>query len=182
MFSCWMGIFSKLSVLLHALSALFFEGFPQLSSLKPPVSCGISLACRPGCVGFVQILNVNLAQEPCIDYFWLVFHSQAILHFSLLLFYFLHSSSCRLRHCFQEGLELGMNMLKNTVMLVSGITALAYLHSYLHLHEHLWFFLSCQVREQKVAPLLLYHTILLWNPGAATISSIKEHWEKDDTD
>lgn len=97
--------------------------------------------------GFCANIKCKLSKEPCIDYFWLVFHSQAILHFWLLLFYFLHSSSCRLRHCFQEGLELGMNMLKNTVMLVSGIAALAYLHSYLHLHEHLWFFLSCQVRE-----------------------------------
>lgn len=69
------------------LSALFFEGFPQLSSLKTPVFCGISFACRPRCVGFVQILNVDLAQEPCIDYFWLVLHSQAIFTFSPLLFF-----------------------------------------------------------------------------------------------
>lgn len=125
------------------LSALFFEDFPQLSSLKTPVFCGISFACRPSCVGFVQILNVDLAQEPCIDYFWLVLHSQAIFTFSPLLFYFLCSSSCRLRHCFQEGLELGVNMLESTVMLVSGTTALAYLHSY----GYPWFFLSCQERE-----------------------------------
>lgn len=66
------------------LSALFFEGFPQLSSLKTLVSCGISFACRPSCVVLCKY-ECKLSTRT-MYYFWLVLHSQAAFNFSLLLF------------------------------------------------------------------------------------------------
>lgn len=73
-------------------------------------------------------------------------------------FFFIYSFSCRLRHCFQEDLELGVNTPKNIAMLVSGIIVLAHLFS----NECLLIFLSGEVRESVSSTSVAVSYHLAW--------------------